>query len=74
MVLGCFSAAGRGGLHFLPKNSTMNSETYEKVLEDHLILFMQIHGTTRFLQDGGPWHTSKRIKKFLADEAFEVIN
>jgi hypothetical protein len=30
MVWGCFSAAGRGGLYFLPKNSTMNSETYEK--------------------------------------------
>jgi transposase len=74
MVWGCFSAAGRGGLYFLPKNSTMNSETYEKVLEDHLIPFMQIHGTTRFLQDGAPCHASKRIKKFLADKAFEVID
>ncbi len=32
MVWGCFSASGRGGLYFLPKNSTMNSETYEKLL------------------------------------------
>ncbi len=30
IVWGCFSAAGHGGLYFLPKNSTMNSETYKK--------------------------------------------
>jgi hypothetical protein len=74
MVWGCFSAAGRGALYFLPKNFTMNSDTYEKVLEDHLIPFMQIYGTTQFLQDGVPCHASKWIKKFLVDKAFEVID
>jgi hypothetical protein len=28
MVWGCFSAAGHGGLYFLPRNTTMNSEKY----------------------------------------------
>jgi hypothetical protein len=38
MVWGCFSAnLGRGGIYFLPKNVTMNSEKYEKVIEDHLL-------------------------------------
>jgi hypothetical protein len=45
MVWGCFSAnLGRGGsIYFLPKNVTMNSERYKKVLEDHLLPSMLIH-------------------------------
>jgi hypothetical protein len=52
----------------------MNSETYKKVLEDHLIPFMQIHGMTHFFQDGAPCLMSKCINKFLVDKAFEVIH
>jgi transposase len=74
MVWGCFSAAGRGGLYFLPRNTTMNAERYEKVLQDHLLPFMDIHRTTHFLQDGAPCHASKRIKSFLEDKPFEVID
>jgi hypothetical protein len=45
MVWGCFSGAvGRGGLFFLPKNTTMNGEMYQTVLENHLLPFMKIHG------------------------------
>jgi hypothetical protein len=61
------------GAYFLPKNSTINSETFEKVLEGHLLSFMH-HGTTHFLRDGAPCHANKCIKKFLADKAFEVID
>jgi hypothetical protein len=60
MVWGCFSGKrGRGGLSFLPKNCTMNGERYKKVLADHNLPFMRIHGTTVFLQDGAPCHKSK---------------
>ena len=75
MVWGCFSGAvGRGGLYFLPKNTTMNGERYQSVLEDHLLQFMDIHGCTHFLQDGAPCHASKRIKTFLATQNFSVID
>jgi hypothetical protein len=50
MVWGFISGSlGRGGLYFLPKNCTMNSEKYQEVLENHLIPFMGIHRSTHFL-------------------------
>jgi hypothetical protein len=64
-VWGSFSPAGRGGLYFLPRNTTMNAERYEKVLEEHLLPFIEFHWATHFLQDGTPCHASKRIKNFL---------
>jgi transposase len=75
MVWACFSGAvGRGGLFFLPKNVTMNGERYQQVLEDHLLPFMAIHRCTHFLQDGAPCHASKRIKQYLADKPFQVMD
>ncbi len=46
---------GRGGLFFLPKNQMMNRHVYLEVLNDHLLPFMHINGTTKFLQDGAPF-------------------
>jgi hypothetical protein len=43
----------------------MNSEHYEKVLEDHHLPFMIMHGSEYFLQDGAPCHASKKIKTVL---------
>jgi transposase len=75
MIWGCFSGSvGRGGLFFLPKNTTMNGERYQEVLESHLLPFMRIHRCTHFLQDGAPCHASKRIKDYLKDKPFEVID
>jgi hypothetical protein len=71
MVWGCYT--GAGGLLFLPKNTAMNGETYQKVLEDHLIPFMAFHRATHFLHDGAPCHTRKRIKQYLADKPFSII-
>ncbi len=66
MVWGCFSGKrGRGGLYFLPKKCTMKGERYKKVLADHLLPFMRIHGTMVFLQDGVPCHKSKVVMNFL---------
>jgi DDE superfamily endonuclease len=56
------------------KNSMMNGECYQTVLEDHLLPFKEMHGATHFLYDGAPCHASKRIKKLLADQPFDVIN
>jgi hypothetical protein len=75
MVWGSFSGAvGRGGIFFLPKNTTMNSERYQQTLEDHLLPFMQIHQCTHFLQDGAPCHASKKTKAFLAEQPFSVMD
>ncbi len=75
MVWGCFTGAvGRGGIYFLPKNLTMNGERYQEVLEQHLLRFMHIHEATHFLQDGAPCHASKRVKAFLQEQPFQVID
>jgi transposase len=75
MVWGCFTGAGGcRGLFFLSKNTTMNSETYQKMLEDHLIPCMSIHRAMHFLHDGAPCHASKRIKEYLADKPFNIID
>jgi transposase len=75
MFWGCFSGTGgRGGIYPLPQNTTMNSERYQHVLENHLVEFMRFHRATHFLHDGAPCHASKRIKNFLADQPFEVLD
>jgi hypothetical protein len=75
MVWGCFSSfVGRGGLYFLPKNTTMNGERYQTVLDDHLLQFMEIHDCMHFLQDGVSCHGSKHIKAFLAQQTFQMID
>jgi transposase len=76
MVWVCISGKmGRGGLYFLPKNCTMNGEKYKKVLEDHLLPVMRIHGTTFFLQDSAPCHKSKLVMAFLKQsEEFSIID
>jgi hypothetical protein len=47
---------------------------YQTVLENHLLPFMEIHGTTHFLQDRAPCHTSKKIKEFLGTQSFQIID
>jgi transposase len=77
MVWGCFSGKmGRGGLYFLPKNTTMNGERYKTVLEHHLLPFMRIHGATFFLQDGAPCHKSKLVMNRLKEmeKEFTVLD
>jgi hypothetical protein len=70
MVWGPFSAAGCGGLYFLPRNPTMNAER-----ECATGSPPPLHGVP--LQYPFPprstCHASKRIKNFLADKPFEVI-
>jgi hypothetical protein len=45
----------------------MNSQRYPRVLEDKLELFMRIHKTSHFLQDGAPCHKAKTVTKWFAD-------
>lgn len=75
MVWGCFSGLlGRGSIWFLPKGETMNSTNYLKCLEEKLIPFMEIHGTTKFLQDGAPSHKAKRVMDYLKTKKIELVD
>ncbi len=42
MLRGFSGTLGCTGLYFLPKNTTMNGTHYQKVIEDHLLMFMGI--------------------------------
>ena len=68
MAWGGFSAAGRGGLHFLEKGTTMISVRYCAVLKDNCFPFMLEHGTDWLLQDSEPCHVSKATKEFIRVE------
>ena len=75
MIWACFSGnGGRGGLFFLPKGQKMNSIEYKKVLENHLLQFMDIHGSEIFQQDGAPCHTSKMMKSWFQDSKIELLD
>lgn len=63
MVWGCISGHGRGGLWFLPPGKIINAATYNKILKDKLILFMNMHKTKYFQQDNAPAHTAKSVKE-----------
>jgi hypothetical protein len=67
MVWGCFSWRGRGGLKFLNRGEMMNGARYPQVLEDKLELFMRIHNTSHFLQDGAPCHKVKIVMKWFQE-------
>ncbi len=43
----------------------MNGERYQRVLDEKLEIFMHQHGTTHFLQDRAPCHTSKIVKAWF---------
>lgn len=73
MVWGCFSGRGRGGLWFMPKNTTMNGQVYLRLLQDKLLLHMGILGSTVFQQDGAPCHRTAAVSRWLADSNVEVL-
>lgn len=68
MAWGGFSAAGLGGLHFLPKGVTMNSDRYIEVLRQFCFPVMAANNDTILLQDSAPCHVSKKTKAFIAEE------
>jgi hypothetical protein len=74
MICGSFSRnLGRGGLFFLPKNTTMNGNRYIKVLEDHLCDLYNIHQCNFFMQDSAPCHKAKKVMKWLEDRDIRIL-
>jgi hypothetical protein len=45
----------------------MNSQHYLKLLNDKLELFMSLHKTTHFPQDGAPCHKAKIVMKWFKE-------
>jgi hypothetical protein len=73
MVWGCFSAAGRGSLYFLPKNTTMNGATYLNMLMEKVPDFMEILDCNVFMQDGAPCHRSNKVKQWIKSKNYELL-
>jgi len=73
MIWGSFGARGRGGIWFMPKNTTINGPVYLDVLKDKLDPHMNILNCTIFQHDGAPCHRTKAVKQWLDDQGIEVL-
>jgi len=74
MIWGSFSGGmGRRGIHFLPKNVTMNGDCYIEVLQSHTLNFYEIGDCNLFMQDNAPCHKAKKVTKWLEDKKVDVL-
>ena len=73
MVWGCFGWGGKGDLVILPKNTTVNKESYYTLLNDVLETSFQKSSTSIFQQDGAPAHTAKLLKEWFRDCAIDIL-
>ena len=73
MVWACFSGRGRGGIWFMPKNTTINAVVYRDILKDKLAAHMTILGSTEFQHDGAPCHRAALVTRWLAEQHISVL-
>jgi len=73
MVWGSISAFGRGGLWFMPQDTTINGAVYLQILKDKLPAFMNIHNTTVFQHDGAPCHQTKVVSQWIQQSGYEIL-
>lgn len=76
-VWGCFSSKGVGSLTVLPKDTFMDEEWYQTVLQEQLL--PTIHeqfddGKYFFQHDGAPCHKAEVITKWFKDHEVEVLD
>ena len=74
MVWGSFSWHGSGEIFFLPKGQTMNAEKYLEVLKKKAAPAMKKAGTKWFLQDGAPCHNAKKVKTWLQQKGWHLVD
>ncbi|CAJ0967905.1 unnamed protein product, partial [Ranitomeya imitator] len=75
-VWGCFSAKRIGSLTVLPKNTAMNKEWYQNVLQEQLLPTVQEQFGAQqclFQHDGAPCHKAKVITKWLMEQNIEIL-
>lgn len=73
MVWACFCARGRGGIWFMPKNTTINAQVYVSILRDKLPVHMPILNSTVFQHDGAPCHRALTVTRWLEGSNIEVL-
>ena len=74
MAWGMFDgAAGRGGLDFLKKGTTMNATRYIETLDKYLVRTHNIRKNTHLLQDSAPCHKAKKTMAWLKAEGIKTI-
>jgi hypothetical protein len=57
----------------MSKGSTINRTVYLGILQEKLLMFMGIRGTTFFQHDGAPCHNAKVVREWLAQSGFQVL-
>lgn len=76
-VWGCLSSKGVGSLTVLPKDTSMDEEWYQNVLQEQLLptIHEQFDDEKYFFQhDGAPCHRAEVITKWLKDHEVEVLD
>uniref|UniRef100_A0A147A9W2 Transposase n=1 Tax=Fundulus heteroclitus TaxID=8078 RepID=A0A147A9W2_FUNHE len=76
-VWGCFSSKGVGSLTVLPRDTSMNEEWYQSVLQEQLLptIQEQFDDEKCFFQQGGaPCHRAAGVTKWLRDHEVEVLD
>ena len=73
MIWGSISAAGRGALWIMPKDTTITGQVYLQLLKDKLPVFMNVHNTTIFQHDGAPCHQTKAVREWLGQSGYDVL-
>uniref|UniRef100_A0A3Q2FGN4 Paired domain-containing protein n=1 Tax=Cyprinodon variegatus TaxID=28743 RepID=A0A3Q2FGN4_CYPVA len=76
-VWGCFSSKGVGSLTLLTRDTSMNEEWYQNVLQEHLLptIHEQFDDDKYFFQhDGAPCHKAEAVTKWLKDHEVEVLD
>uniref|UniRef100_A0A8C8I487 Transposase n=1 Tax=Oncorhynchus tshawytscha TaxID=74940 RepID=A0A8C8I487_ONCTS len=75
-VWGCFSAKGVGSLSILSRNTAMNKEWYQHILQEQLLPTIQEQfGDEQclFQHDGAPCHKAKMITKWLGEQNINIL-
>ena len=73
MIWGCISGSGRGGLWFLPSNSTNTASTYKEILREKVPQWMEILECDLLQHDGTPAHTAKSVTAWLEQNGVEAL-
>ena len=73
MIWGCISGSGRGGLWFLPVNSTINASIYKEILQEKVPQWMEILGCDVFQHDGAPAHKAKSTIAWFEQSGVEIL-
>lgn len=74
MVWGAFNGnKDKGGFYFFSNIVVMDGSNYIDVWRDHMRVFWDTHECDRFILDNPVAHKPKAVKKFLHDNAVNIL-